>query len=176
MKYIIKRAAIIGAMILAAYILQTVVLSRIPIFAGVPNLMLILTASMGLLRGRGEGMATGFFCGLLLDVFSGGVLCFYALVYMYIGYLNGILTRVLVHEMIILPILACLVSELFYHAYQYIFGFFIQNQLRFPAYFGQIVMPELMLTVVTGIVGYYVILRINEALEQVEQKGAKKFA
>ena len=176
MKHVIKRTGVTCVLILVFYLLQTVVLDKIPFLSGAPNLLLVLTFSVGLLRGRGEGMATGFFCGLLLDIFSGGVLCFYALIYMYIGYLNGILTNVFVHETIILPMLVCLVSELLYQAYQYIFGFFIQNKLQFVAYFKQIVMPELVLTVTAALLGYYVILQINQALERAEQKGAKRFA
>lgn len=176
MKNVVKRVLIMGLLILFFYLLQTIVLSKIPYVAGVPNLMLILTLSVGLLRGRSEGMAVGFVCGLLLDVFSGGVLCFYALIYMYIGYLNGILANILVSELLLLPLLSCACSELLYHAYQYIFGFFVQNKLHFVQYFKQIVLPEFMLTVTVSIIGYYLILVINRRLEQAEQKGAKKFA
>lgn len=34
-------------------------------------------------------MYIGFACGLLLDIFGSGILGFYALLYMYIGYING---------------------------------------------------------------------------------------
>ena len=36
-----------------------------------------------------EGTYIGFACGLLLDIFGSGILGFYALLYMYIGYING---------------------------------------------------------------------------------------
>lgn len=175
MKNIMRRILVMGLLILMFYLLQTTVLERIPYLSGVPNLMLIFTFSVGLLRGRGEGMAAGFACGLLLDIFSGGVLCFYALVYMYIGYLNGMLAKALVRELLLLPMLSCACSELLYHAYQYIFGFFVQNRLQFGTYFKQIVLPEFMLTVTVSIIGYYVILQVNRRLELAEQKGAKKF-
>lgn len=175
MKNIMRRILIMGLLILGFYLLQTTVLDKIPYLSGVPNMMLILTFSAGLLRGRGEGMAVGFACGLLLDIFSGGVLCFYALIYMYIGYLNGILANILVSELLLLPLFFCACSELLYHGYQYIFGFFVQNKLQFGEYFRQIVLPEFMLTVTVSIIGYYLILVINRKLEQAEQKGAKKF-
>ncbi len=176
MKNIMRRILVMGLLILMFYLLQTTVLERIPYLAGVPNLLLIFTFSVGLLRGRSEGMAAGFACGLLLDVFSGGVLCFYALIYMYIGYLNGMLSNILVSELLLLPMLSCACSELLYHAYQYIFGFLVQNKLHFGEYFQQIVLPELMLTVTVSIIGYYLVLIVNRRLEQTEQKGAKKFA
>ncbi len=175
MKHIMRRILVMGLLILGFYLLQTTVLDKIPYLAGVPNLMLIFTFSVGLLRGRGEGMAAGFACGLLLDVFSGGILCFYALIYMYIGYLNGILSNILVRELLLLPLVFCGCSELLYHGYQYIFGFFVQNKLQFGEYFNQIILPEFILTVTFSILGYYLILVINRKLEQAEQKGAKKF-
>lgn len=176
MKHVIKRVLSMLALVVFCYLLQTVILNKIPYVSTAPNMLLILTFTVGLLRGRAEGMTMGFFCGLLLDVFSGGILCFYALIYMYIGYLNGIAADSLVHELILLPLVSCFLSEVLFHSYQYIFGFFIQNQLQFRTYFEKIVMPELVLTIIAAIIVYYFILRLNQSLEQEEQKGAKKFA
>ena len=55
----------------------------------VPNLLIVLTASFGFMRGEKNGLLIGFFSGLLVDIFFGSVIGFYALVYMYIGYANG---------------------------------------------------------------------------------------
>ena len=56
-------------MIIICFLLQTTVLGIISIGSITPNLMLILCVSMGLMRGRKSGLWTGFFCGLLIDLF-----------------------------------------------------------------------------------------------------------
>ena len=76
-------------MILISFLLQCTLLHVISIGSITPNLILILCISMGLMRGRKSGLWTGFFCGFLVDMFYGSVFGFYALIYMYIGYLNG---------------------------------------------------------------------------------------
>lgn len=40
-----------------------------------------------------EGLWVGFFCGLLIDIFFGFYLGGYALLYMYIGYINGLFKK-----------------------------------------------------------------------------------
>lgn len=45
-----------------------------------------LTVSFGFMRGKKEGMFVGFFCGLLIDIFYGSMIGFYALIYMYMDF------------------------------------------------------------------------------------------
>lgn len=64
--------------IIVCFLMQSTVLHLISIGSITPNLLLILCVSMGLMRGRKSGLWTGFFCGLLVDLFYGsvfGVLC-----------------------------------------------------------------------------------------------------
>ena len=79
-----------------------------------PNLMIILTASFGFMRGKKSGMFVGFFCGLFMDVFSGNLIGFYALLYMVIGYLNGFFRRLFYAEDIKLPLILISGSEFVY--------------------------------------------------------------
>ena len=75
--------------IIACFLLQSTLIHTIAIGSITPNLLLILCVSMGLMRGRKSGMWTGFFCGVLTDLFFGSVLGFYAMVYMFAGFLSG---------------------------------------------------------------------------------------
>ena len=68
--------------IIVCFLMQSTVLHLISIGSITPNLLLILCVSMGLMRGRKSGLWTGFFCGLLVDLFYGSVFGFYALIYM----------------------------------------------------------------------------------------------
>ena len=66
-----KRVIILGILITICFVLQTALFPFLEIAGIAPDLMLILTVSFGLMRGRKEGMLVGFFCGFLYDVYFG---------------------------------------------------------------------------------------------------------
>ena len=80
-------------LILLAFTVQNCVFPLLPFLAATPNLLLILTFSFGFIHGRNAGMFYGILSGLLLDLFYSGPFGFYTLIYVYIGYFNGIFTR-----------------------------------------------------------------------------------
>ena len=84
-----KNRIILFITIIVCFLLQCTVMDRISIGSITPNLLLILCVSMGLMRGRKVGLWAGFFSGLFVDLFYGSLFGFYALIYMYIGYMNG---------------------------------------------------------------------------------------
>ncbi len=176
MKQMIKRVLVVFGIVLALFLIQTAILPRIPYLVSVPNLMLIATFAFGFLRGRVEGMIVGVLSGLLMDVFHGGVIGFYTLIFLYIGYMNGILAKYLVSDVILLPMGLCLINEIFYSGYVYVFGFLIRNRVDFGSYFHSVIMPEFLLTVLATVIVYGLILLINRWLERDEKKGATKFA
>ena len=92
-------------MILISFLLQCTLLHVISIGSITPNLILILCISMGLMRGRKSGLWTGFFCGFLVDMFYGSVFGFYALIYMYIGFLSGYAHRICYDDDIKVPVM-----------------------------------------------------------------------
>jgi rod shape-determining protein MreD len=53
-------------------LVQDVVLTRVSLFGGQPNLVFLAVVSWGLLRGSAEGMIWAFIGGMVLDLFSGG--------------------------------------------------------------------------------------------------------
>ena len=89
-----KRCITIGIIIVICFLLQCTVFHYIELAGVVPNLLLIVTMSFGLMRGRREGLLVGFFSGLLIDIFFGSVLGPYAFIYMTLGYGNGFFHRI----------------------------------------------------------------------------------
>mgnify|MGYP000582752780 CR=1 FL=1 len=59
-----KRAAVTVLIVLAAYLLQCTLFNHLELAGIKPNLILIVTASFGFMRGQKEGMLVGFFAGL----------------------------------------------------------------------------------------------------------------
>ena len=99
-----RRRIVIIVLIFICFILQCSVLPAVAIGGISPNLLVILTVSFALMRGRREGMFVGFMCGFLADLFFGSALGFQTLVYMYMGYLCGSCYRLFYDDDIKMPI------------------------------------------------------------------------
>lgn len=175
MRSILKRKLVVGLLIFICFLLQCTVFHAFAFGNIVPNLMLILTASFGFMRGEKSGLLIGFFSGLFIDIFFCEVLGFYALLYMYIGYTNGKFNRIFYPEDIKLPMALIIVSDLFYGVTCYILLFLMRTKFHFSYYFIHIILPEIVYTTFITIFLYPIILWINQRLEDSEQRSAKKF-
>ena len=169
------RKFIVAIFILVCFILQCSVFGSIAFAGIIPNLMIVLTSSFGFMRGEKEGLVIGFVCGLLSDVFYGSFLGFYALLLMYIGYLNGKFSRIFYPEDIKLPIALIVTSDLSYELICYVLMFMLRGRLQFTYYFTHIILPEAMYTIVVTLFLYPLVLKVNEKLEAYEKRRAQKF-
>ncbi len=169
------RKFVVTLFVLVSFILQCSVFKQFAFAGIIPNLMIVLTASFGFMRGEKEGLVIGFFCGLLSDVFFGSFLGFYALVLMYIGYLNGKFSRIFYPEDIKLPLALIVTSDLSYGVLCYVLLFMLRGKFQFTYYFTHVILPEVFYTIVVTLFLYPLILKVNGKLEAREQRRAQKF-
>ncbi|MCR5002345.1 MAG: rod shape-determining protein MreD [Lachnospiraceae bacterium] len=162
------RKIIVAAMIITGYLLQTTLFKAITLAGIVPNILLIITSSFGFMRGKNEGMFIGFFSGLIIDIFFGRIMGFYALVYMFIGFVNGFFRRIFYPEDIKLPMILIGFSDLLYSFLCYIFLFMLRGKLHLSYYFVHIMLPEVVYTVLVTLIIYKIILSVDEWLESRE--------
>lgn len=160
--------------IIICFLLQCTVFPSLNLGGIIPNLMIVVTASYGFMRGRKSGLLTGFFSGLLMDIFFGSTLGFYALVYMYIGYLNGVFRKMFYPEDIKLPIALIVGSDFLYNIVIYILTFFLKGRFQFSYYFLNIIVPEMVYTIIVTCVLYPLLLLVESRLERKEKEGASK--
>lgn len=170
-----RRKLIVAVIIFVCYLLQDTLFQTLTFASISPNLMIIVVSAFGFMRGRKEGLFVGFFCGLVLDIFNGGSLGYYALIYMYIGYLNGFFRKRFYPEDIKLPMLLIAGSDLSCNLALYLLLFLFRNRFAFHYYFLNIMIPELVYTMVVTIFLYFIILKINQKLEAIEKRSASKF-
>lgn len=170
-----KRKIVVTLLVFICFLLQSTVFHALAFGNIVPNLMIVLTASFGFMRGEKSSLLIGFFSGFFIDIFFGEVLGFYALLYMYIGYTNGKFNRIFYPEDIKLPMVLITVSDLFYGIICYILLFLMRAKFNIGYYFVHIILPEIVYTTFITIFLYPVILKINQRLESSEQRSAKKF-
>ncbi len=170
-----KKNITIAFMILAFFTLQSTFFQKVTLGGIGPNLMIILTSSFGFMRGKKNGMLIGFFSGLLYDVFFGDVLGFYALIYMYIGYMNGSFRKIFYPQDIKLPLILIAASDLAYCVVTYCLLFLLRGRFDIGFYFINIILPEIVYTLAITIVFYPIILRINKWFDQPAKRSDPKF-
>ena len=135
-----------------------------------PNLLLIVVASFGLMRGRTSGMLCGFFGGMCIDLFFPGQIGMHALIYMWIGYLSGFLYRIFYDDDIKTPVLMISVMNLVYGCYLYVFTFLLRGRIHFLFYFRRIIIPETLYTVIVTILIYRFLYRFNRLLGKTDKR------
>lgn len=156
--------------IITAYLLQVSVFPYLEIAGIRPNLMIMLTSVVGFTMGSKMGILTGFFSGLLIDLMAGGTVGFSALVFMYIGHINGFFYKDYVKEELFLPLSLVIIGTLVYEFLYYIFYFLLQNKLRFSFYLSRIIIPEVVYTALVTLVMYVFIYYIIRKVEQKKRR------
>lgn len=164
-----RRYLIQFLIIIICFLLQTSCFRYFTLAGIVPNLLLIPTMAFGVMRGRKEGMLVGFVSGLLLDIFYGSVIGPYALLYMYLGYINGFFHRVYYMEDLLLPMIMAGVNDLAYNLIVYIVSYLMRNRLDIGFYFLHVILPEIVYTMLMTLIIYKPLVKINRWLKQKEE-------
>ncbi|MCC8141343.1 MAG: rod shape-determining protein MreD [Lachnospiraceae bacterium] len=170
-----RRIIVTAVIIVVCFLLQCTVFQTLAIGSISPNLLIVVTASFGFMRGHKEGLLVGFFCGILIDLLFSNVIGFYALVYMFIGFGNGYFRSFFFPEDIRLPIGLIAASDFLCNLVIYFVLFWFRGRFSFGYYLGHTILPELVYTMLVAIVLYFILLRINQRLERIERKREAKF-
>ena len=170
-----RRKIVIAITIIVCFLLQSTLFQTLSIASIAPNLLIVVTAAFGFMRGKKEGMFVGFFCGLIMDIFFGSVLGFYALVYMYIGFMNGIFKKIFYPEDIKLPVFLIASSDLAVNLITYFVQFLFRGRFELGYYVMHIIIPELVYTLILGVIIYFILLKVNQRLEVIEKRSVKRF-
>lgn len=166
-----RRKVITAILIIFTFICQTTVFKSLSVASVAPNLLLILTVTFGFMRGKKNGLWIGFFCGLCIDLLYSDMVGLNALIYMYIGYLNGNLYKVFYDEDIKVPVILIGVSDLVYSIIIYVSQFLMRVRLDFTDYFQHIILPEMVYTIVIAILVYRPLYKLNQKFVENEMEG-----
>ncbi len=175
-KPIIKKVVIIALVIIVCYLLQTCIFPYLELAGVTPNLLIIVTASFGFMRGRREGMFIGFFCGLLQDCSMSTVYFgLYALIFLVIGYLNGLFRKMFFGDDIKLPLALIAGSDFVYSMAIYIISFLPRGRYNFFWYFKSVILPEIVYTILVSIILYFILYKLNGLIEKKDKRGRRGF-
>ncbi|MGN0170310.1 MAG: rod shape-determining protein MreD [Lachnospiraceae bacterium] len=162
-------------MSIICFVLQITLFKRLQIASVSPNLLIVLVASLGFMKGKREGVILGFISGFFVDLYYSQVMGVYTLLYMLIGYLNGFFKNEFFPEDIKLPMLLISMSDFVLNCLTYLIFFAFRTEAAFTYYLVNIVIPELVYTMLVSFVLYLLILKINQEIERYEKKSASKF-
>ncbi len=161
--------------VIVSFILQTTVF-RVLDFGGIaPNLMMIIVASLGFIKGDKTGLVIGFFSGLLVDIFFGTYLGFFALIYMYLGFIVGKFHEVFFSQNIAIPIVFITIADFLFGFVCYVLMFLFRTRFNIGYYMVNVIIPEMVYTALIAIFYYPIILSVNNRIDEREQRSAKKF-
>ncbi len=166
-----RRTLALAGLIIVCFLLQTTVFKFLELGGIGPNVLLILTMSFGLMRGRKEGLLVGFFSGLLVDIFFGFAIGPYAMIYMVLGYCNGFFHKLYYVEDVLLPIIMIAINEIAYNLIVFSVFFMMRNRLDIMFYFKNVVFPELVYTILITLILYKLFNKINKVLKKKEEGG-----
>lgn len=162
-------------LIILCFVFQTSFFQFFKIAGVSPNLLVVLVASIGFMKGKNEGIFVGFISGLLIDLFFSPVIGFYTMVYTLVGFLNGFFTKEFMPEDVKLPVVLIVFSDLFLNLFIYFIFFLFRGDFDIYYYFVNLIVPEIVYTLLVTIILYLIILKVNQKLEEYEKRSASKF-
>ena len=164
-----KRNIILFFIILCGFVFQTTLFQALS-FGGIsPNILIIISVSFGFMYGKKCGMVTGFLCGLLMDIFYGDVIGFYALVYLYIGAANGVFHSIFYQDDIKLPLVLILASDFVYSFTCYVLLYLLRSRFDIIFYLKHVILPEVVYTIFVTVFIYPCILLLNRTMDEIER-------
>ena len=171
----IKHILITLLLIIISFVLQTTLFSWFSFGGIVPNLLIILTAAKGFMQGEKSGIVVGFVCGFLIDIFFGNIIGLTAIIYMCIGYLNGLFHGFFYPDDIKLPMILILSSDFLYSLFYYMIFFLLRGRFDFRFYAVHIIIPEVVYTSLVTLIYYPILLLIHNLTNKSGKRGDRKF-
>lgn len=164
---------------LVCLLLQCSLLPAISIASVTPNLMIVFTASMGLMRGKHSGLLIGFLSGLFTDLMLGSMgglfIGLRAFSYMYIGYFSGYCYHIFYDDDIKMPVILTAAGDAAYGLLYYITQFLLRGRVDFFYYLGRIIIPEAVYTILLTFLCYRLFLLLNKKLETMDKRSVGSF-
>ena len=110
-----------------------------------------------------------------MDIFFEDVIGLYALIYMYIGFFSGIFKKMFYSDHVFMPMILVFSNDFIYNMLCYLFRFVLRNKLDFSFYFGNIILPEMIITSFVTLILYKAFYLLNEKVLTLKQENTLSF-
>jgi rod shape-determining protein MreD len=146
----------LAALMLIAFLLQTIVSPHVRILGASPDFALLAVVCVGLLRGAEVGAIFGFVLGLLVSIALLAPLGVNSFVYVLIGYLAGRYAETADTSSWLAPVLMVLVCGFLYELLSMLVQFLLDRQVPLGYLFTHVVIPEVILDTLLAAPAYVV--------------------
>lgn len=165
-----KRAVGQGVIVMLAFILQNTVFATFSLNGVKPNLLLIITVFFGYAASMNNGMLTGFFCGLLCDIFFNSFIGIYSFLFMLLGAFGGMMAKFFYQDDVIFPYLTIAITDGLFGFTYYIVMFLLRGRFSFADYLESIILPEILYTLILSLFMLPLLRKCNKFFEKLEIK------
>ena len=165
-----KRAVGQGVIVMLAFILQNTVFATFSLNGVKPNLLLIITVFFGYAASMNNGMLTGFFCGLLCDIFFNSFIGIYSFLFMLLGAFGGMMAKFFYQDDVIFPYLTIAITDGLFGLTYYIVMFLLRGRFSFADYLESIILPEILYTLILSLFMLPLLRKCNKFFEKLEIK------
>lgn len=165
-----KRVIGQGVIVMLAFILQNTAFSMLSFNGVKPNLLLIIAVFFGYAVGLNNGMLTGFFAGLLCDIFFGPYIGVYSFVFVLIGGFGGLMAKMFYQDDVIFPFVTIGLADGLFGLSFYVFMFLVRGRFSFFGYLKSIILPEILYTLAISVVLIPILHKLNDVLTTIELK------
>lgn len=167
--YKIRNFLIAAILVIAAFIMQNTIISRIPGLGCAPNIILVIAFVYGYRNGSISGMLIGFFGGLITDVFFCDYIGYNALVLLMIGFISGIWNTYFYSDDLYIPLLLLIGSDLLACLINYVFWYVLRARFEFVYYLVHNILPEFLMTFIVGVILYKPLTALLERLKYIPE-------
>lgn len=157
------------------YLIQVTFGRTISIGGIMPNLLIIIPVLFGFLHGSNEGMFTGFFAGLMYDLFSSDLFGFAGLVFVFAGYFAGVFYQKYEEKEMLIPLAMLLISDFCFEFMSYIGNFLLHNRLDVMYFISRFILPEVVYTLFIAVILYKPVTFINGRLDSRRKRRISEF-
>lgn len=160
-------------LIFLTVLIQSTIAESIRVYGVKPNIIIVVTVMVALLRNGTEGAIVGFLCGLMQDAVSGRVIGFYALLGLYLGLLIGKSNKRLNKENILIAIFFTFISTIVYEYVVYFFTTFLRAPLDFVYPMKNIILTEAIYNSVISIFIFIIVIKLDKRFEEYEKSSRR---
>ncbi|MBQ8816818.1 MAG: rod shape-determining protein MreD [Lachnospiraceae bacterium] len=165
-----KRVIGQSVLVMLIFILQNTVFAALSFNGVKPNLLLIVTVFFGFAVSTNNGMLTGFFCGLLCDIFFGSYIGVYSFLFMLLGGFGGVMARFFYQDDIVFPYVTVALSDGLFGLACYVFMFLLRGRFDFVTYVSRVILPEILYTLILSLLLIPLLHKFNLFFVKLELK------
>ena len=165
-----KRVIGQGVIVMLAFILQNTAFSMLSFNGVKPNLLLIIAVFFGYAVGFNNGMLTGFFAGILCDIFFGPYIGVYSFVFLLVGAFGGLMARMFYQDDIVFPFVTIALADALFGLFYYVFMFLVRGRFSFFGYLRSVIVPEVLYTLAISVLMIPLLHKIHDILTNLELK------